>query len=153
MINALLLSTALATTQTHTPSVAVQGDIVTVDADIAMVVDSGPATVAGELISGVPLLSAAGTFAASDDGVSPIVWKLPPGEYLITAYGFPEDRLNPIRNVVTLTANVSTPDRGQQIAEALQQLTLALFDAGKARQELDTLNPTRQELIDALSRE
>ena len=152
MLNTLFLMSAITATQTHTPSATVVGDIVTIDADIAMLPSSSAGTDAGELLTGTMLAGDAG-LAASSDGASPITWRLAPGEYQITAYGFPDDRLNPLRNVATLTVTIGTPTRTQQIADALQRLTLALFDAGRARATLDTLNPTRQELIDALTQE
>ena len=94
MINAILLMAAITATQTHTPSATVSGDIVTVDADIAFLPDgtTGPTLLGGVELNTDPLL------AASSDGTSPIQWRLPPGQYDITAYGFPDDRLNPIRS-------------------------------------------------------
>jgi len=145
-MNALFLTLAITATQTHTPSATVSGDVVTVDADFALLPDGTTGT---QLLGGVEL-NTDPLLAASSDGVSPIQWRLPPGQYDITAYGFPDDRLNPIRNVATLTVTIQAPDRSDAIAAALQKLTLALFDAGQARAALQTLNPTRQEILDAL---
>lgn len=147
MINAALMTLALTASQTHTPSATVSGDVVTIDADIAWLPDG---TTGAQLLAGVEL-NTDPLLAASSDGVSPIQWRLPPGQYDITAYGFPDDRLNPIRNVATLTVTIQAPDRSDQIAAALQKLTLALFYAGQARADLQTLNPTRQEILDALT--
>lgn len=151
MINSVLLLLAVTASQTHTPSATVSGDIVTVDADIAFLPDASAAGVSATLLAGTELVSSPNV-AASTDGASPIQWRLPPGQYDITAYGFPDDRVNPVRNVAILTVTIQAPDRSDAIAAALKKLTLALFDAGKAQADLQTLNPTRQELIDALTK-
>lgn len=148
MINSVLLLLAVTANQTHTPSATVSGDIVTVDADIAAL----PAAITEyELLQGRAILNSTGNVAASADGVSPIVWRLGSGQHQVVAYGFPDDRENPHRIIRTLDVEVIGPTRQQQIAAAVKRFTLALYESGQAQAELQGLNPSRQELIDALT--
>ena len=145
---AFLLLTAIANAQTHTPTHTVDGQRVTIDADI--VFWSASQNMTGfSLIQGVPLM--APTQAASVDGVSPIIWEIPPGTYQLTAYGFPDDRENPQRTSAVLDIVVNAPTRIEDIRIALTAWLNSLNDVYLARANLQTLNPTRQELIDVIN--
>lgn len=143
---------AAALPQVHIPTLTVDGSRVIVDADIAWITAPDPVdgveVLQGSIFSGA---SAGSGMAASHDGRSPIIWRLPPGEYTVRAYGFPDDRLNPQRTSVDLVAVVTQSDRRRQIRESLNRLTLALFDVASARDALQQLNPTRAEIQDALT--
>lgn len=139
-IVAMLLA-SVASAQTHTPSHTVDGRRVTVDADICFW-DAGQNMDGFTLVQGTPLMAA--SIAASKDGTSPIIWEVPPGTYQMTAYGFPDDRMNPERQTATLNIVADPVPRDEAIREAL----IAWF---VARSTLQQLNPTRQELLDGLN--
>jgi hypothetical protein len=88
---------------------------------------------------------------ASSDGQAPIVWKLAPGTYEITAFGYPDNRLLPNRNKVLLTVVIENPTRQQQIKEAFQKFSIANAEAQAAREEIKTLKPTKAEISAALT--
>jgi len=129
------------------PTANVVGDLVTINADIAWFVEPlppGAALIQGTTLAGVPSL------AASSDGVGPIVWRLPPGTYTITAFGYPVDRLNPQRIEGALSVTVDPPDRATLIRGALLQYSASVYQTQLAKQELITLAPTLAEIRTAI---
>ncbi len=144
-MNSILLFVSLLTVQAL-PTATVTGDVVTINADIAWIEPaSGTAVV-------VPIATPQGTILidptmlASSDGISPVAWQLSPGNYKVTAFSYPTDRMNPQRTEVTLDVVIASPTRQQQIRAALQQLTLAKADVSEALAELAALKPTKAEL-------
>lgn len=142
----LLASFAYA--QTHTPSLTVDGAIVTVDADV-MWFDGSQDITGFELREGTYLTSQ--RIAASTDGSAPIIWSLPSGSYTVTAHGFPDDPANPDRTVATLVADVLPPTRTELIASAVLDFFTHRNGLKDANDRLETLAPTLQELIDLFS--
>lgn len=132
-----VMATVIATAQ-HVPSLTVEGDRVTIDADFAW---HHPDLAGVEIIQGVPLQHP--SVVASSDGASPIVLKMPPGSHEITTLGFPADRMNPDRGQQTLTAIVSAPTRQQQINE-LYATYLG------TRDRIIAIAPTTAEVLKAL---
>ncbi len=144
-MNAILLFASLLTVQAL-PTATVTGDVVTINADIAWIEPaSGTAVVVPlETVQGTILIDP--TMLASNDGIGPVAWRLSPGNYKVTAFSYPADRLNPQRTEVTLDVVIASPTRQQQIRTALQKLTLAKVDAAEALNELAALKPTKAEL-------
>ena len=129
------------------PTANVVGDLVTINADIAWFVDPLPPGAA--LIQGTRL-AGQDSLAASSDGVGPIIWRLPPGSYNITAFGYPIDRLNPQRIEAVLPIVVNPPDRSTLIRGALLQYSASVYQTQLAKQELITLAPTLAEIRTAI---
>lgn len=141
--------------QTHTPTATVSGDVVTVSADIAWI-DYAP--VSGQTVPVVvPVAIKEGTILvdktmlASYDGVKPVAWQLPPGTYKVTAFGYPDSRLNPMRTKVVLDVVIANPTRQQQLKDALKKFSIASAEAAMAKAEIVALNPTKAELTAALA--
>lgn len=128
----------------HVPTATVSGDVVTVSADFAFL-DIDPL----EVVQGVPLYDT--SLLASTDGALPVSWRLAPGTYQITAFGYPDKRSAPNRNRVVLTVTIDNPTRQQQIKDAIQRFSIANIEAQHARDEIRALQPTRAEISAALS--
>ena len=151
-MNALLSIAMLLTVQTHTPTVvSVSGDVVTISADVAWIDPAVGTAIVVPIATkeGVQLVDP--TMLASTDGVKPIAWQLPPGQYKVTAFGYPDDRLNPMRTKVVLDVTILSPSRQQQITEAVKKYSIASADAAAALSSLKTIKPTRSELAAALT--
>jgi hypothetical protein len=147
-MNLLVLTMALLYPDVHIPTATVSGDVVTVNADFAYL-DLPDSGVSVGIVQGVQLVGDP-AILSSTDGKLPVVWRLPPGTYSITAFGYPDNRLLPNRNKVILTVTVENPTRQQQIADALQRFSVANVEAEMAREEIKTLKPTRAEISAAL---
>jgi len=153
-MNTFLLTLALlVNTQTHTPTATVSGDVVTVSADFAWVETPEGSQVSivkpVGIVEGVQLND--DTMLASTDGVKPIAWRLSPGTYKVTAFGYPDNRLFPMRTKIVLDVVIASPTRKQQIAEAVKAYSIASADAAVALNDLKSLKPTKVELAEALS--
>ena len=149
-MNALLFAMAFVI-QTHTPTATVNGDVVTVAADFAYIDNAvGTAVVIPVAITQGTILADDNNMLASSDGTSPITWQLSPGTYKVTAFGYPDDRMSPMRTMVVLDVTIGSPTRQQQITDAVRAYSLATYDAAQALSELRTLKPTRAELLAAL---
>lgn len=133
--------------QTHMPSLVVDENIVTIDADI-IALDGAIDISTIELLEGT-VLSAPSVFASSD-GVSPIVLKMPVGVHSISAWGFPEDRMFPERNYIVLSATINAPTREQLIVSAYKELLKIRAEWNSMIVSINELNPTKQETRDAL---
>lgn len=152
-MNTFLLTLALLVNQTHTPTATVSGDVVTVSADFAWV-----ETIEGPQVSIVkPIAVVEGvilndnTMLASTDGAKPIAWKLPPGDYKIFAFGYPDNRMFPMRTKVILDITILSPTRQEQIAAAIKAYSIASADSAEALAELKVLKPTKAELAAVLA--
>jgi hypothetical protein len=143
-MNLLMMSMMLLYVDVHVPAATVDGDVVTVFADFAHLESAPLEVVQGVVLDGPDLV-------ASSDGQLPIVWKLSPGTYEITAFGYPDNRLLPNRNKVLLTVVIENPTRQQQIKEAFQKFSIANAEAQAARDEIKTLKPTKAEISAALT--
>ena len=129
------------------PTANVVGDLVTIDADIAWFID--PMPVGAALIQGTRL-AGQDSLAASSDGVGPIIWRLPPGSYSINAFGFPLDRVNPVRIEQVLPIVVDAPSRATLIRGALLQYSASVYQTELTKAELITLAPTLAEIRTAI---
>jgi len=129
------------------PTLIVDKDRITISADIAWFND--PLPPGSVLIQGTPL-AGQDSLAASYDGVQPIIWSVPIGEYSITAYGYPDNRMQPQRPEAVLDAVVVGPTRQMQITAALLEYAQRQYQTQMALETLQTLVPTRQELRDAI---
>ena len=124
------------------PTIEQAGDIVTIHADLAWMdgdLPPGAKTISGTVLAGSSL-------RASVDGVSPIVLQLPPGTYSIDAYGYPVDRMDPLRASATFAVTVVAPDRVQRLAKLLLEFSQRLYQFEAVKNEIAVLNPTREEL-------
>jgi len=130
----------------HVPTLSVNGDLVTIDADIAWHDNSVPGIV---VVQGTPLTQP--NIVASSDGSSPIILKMPEGTHTISALGFPADRANPQRTFATLSAVVLPPDRQQVINSAYAKLFQSRDNFIAASSEIVALAPTPAEVATALS--
>ncbi len=139
----MMLTMTLLYPDVHVPTATVSGDIVTVNADFAYLDVEPLEVVQGTILTDTSLI-------ASKDGKLPVSWRLPPGTYSITAFGFPDNRMLPNRNKAILTVTVENPTRQKQITDALQRFSLANIEAEVAREEIKTLKPTRAEISAAL---
>ena len=149
-MNALLFAMTFIV-QTHVPTATVNGDVVTVSADFAYV-DPAVGTsvvVPVSVVEGTVLVDR--TMLASNDGVKPIAWQLPPGDYKVTAFGYPDNRLSPMRTKVVLDVTVLSPSRQQQIVDALKQYAISSADTAEAVAAIKTLKPTKAELAAAFT--
>ena len=129
------------------PTANVAGDIVTINADIAWFAQ--PLPPGSALIQGTRL-GGQDSLAASSDGVEPIIWRLPPGSYNITAFGYPVDRMNPVRIEAVLPIVVNPPDRATLIRGALLQYSASVYQTQLAKEELVQLAPTLAEIRAAI---
>ena len=145
-MNSLLLFVSMLAVQPQLPTATVVGDVVTVPADIAWVDPAVGSTIVVPLATVQGTVLVGSTMLASYDGVAPAAWRLPPGSYKITAFGYPPDRLNPMRSEIVLDVIIANPTRAKQIKDALQRFTLAKAEYAQAKAALDALNPTRAEL-------
>lgn len=130
------------------PTIEQDGDIVTIHADIAWIEGTLPPN--AQTISGT-VLSGRENMLASIDGVSPIVWSLPPGDYTVKAYGYPLDRMDPLRAEQTFVLTVLIPDRLQRLSRLLLEFSQRLYQYEAVRAEIVAMSPTRQELSNVLS--
>lgn len=124
------------------PTIEQAGNIVTLHADMAWIegeIPDGAQSLAGTMLTGSSL-------RASSDGVSPIVWKLPPGDYAVKAYGYPIDRMNPMRASATFSVTVLAPDRVQRLAKLLLEFSQRLYQYEAVKAEIAAMSPTRDEL-------
>lgn len=150
-MNALLFMLAL-TLQTHTPTAAVSGDVVTVSADFAYVESvSGPDPVVPVSVTEGVVMAGDYNLLASADGVKPVAWQLEPGTYRVTAFGYPDNRALPMRTKVVLDVTVLSPTRQQQIVDALKQYAISSADTAEAIAAIKTLKPSKAELAAAFT--
>ena len=125
------------------PTIEQKDGVITIHADIAWFEDAlpeGAKTLAGTILSGRESLR------ASSDGVGPIVWSLPPGEYTLKAYGYPIDRMDPLRAMQTFDITVVAPDRVQRLAKLLLEFSQRLYQYEAVKAEIVAMAPTREEL-------
>lgn len=125
------------------PTIEQAGSKITLHADIAWFEGSLPED--AKCLSGT-VLSGRDTLRASPDGSSPIVWSLPPGEYTIKAYGYPVDRMDPMRSSATFAVSIVSPDRIQRLTTLLLEFSQRLYQYEMVRAEIFELAPTREEL-------
>jgi hypothetical protein len=149
MLNLMMALTILA--QTHTPTATLDNDVVTVEADFATINNVAGNLPADEVEPVTGTILTGSTLLASSDGIAPIAWRVPPGEYVITAFGYPDDRMNPNRVKTVLNVTVTEPTRIESIRVALNELSLRLFEVKAAKQQIQALSPTQVEVLEALS--
>jgi hypothetical protein len=131
------------------PTVVVDKNTVTVYGDIAWF--NTPVPEGLELIQGTPL-TGRDSLAASYDGVEPIIWRVPTsGTHSITAYGYPDDRMNPDRPEAILEVVITAPTRQQDINAALLEYAQRKFQLQMAITTLRALSPSREELAAAIN--
>lgn len=129
------------------PTVEQSDNIITLHADIAWFEGSLPE--GSKSLSGTTL-AGNDTLRASSDGVSPIVWSLPPGNYTIKAYGYPINRMDPLRASATFEVTVVAPDRVQRLAKLLLEFSQRLYQYEAVKSEIITMAPTKEELRQVL---
>lgn len=125
------------------PTIEQAGNSITIHADIAWFEGAVPDD--AKCLSGT-VLSGRETLRASTDGVGPIVWQLPPGEYTIKAYGYPVDRMDPMRASATFAVSIVSPDRIQRLTALLLEFSQRLYQYEMVCAEILELAPTREEL-------
>lgn len=145
-MSTLLMLMASVLIQQQTPTATVNGDVVTVAADIAWIDPAAGQSVVQPLATVQGTILIGPTMLASRDGVEPVAWKLPPGSYKVTAFGYPSNRSIPVRKEIVLDIVISNPTRPKLIRDALQKYTEARTEAAIALTELNALKPTKDEL-------
>lgn len=134
---------ALTAVQETPPTMTVSSSGATFNADFVIFEPAVPLDDIS-IRQGVPLTDK--RLIASYDGVEPIVVDLPLGEYAVTAFGYPSDRMNPQRVEVIFNVVISGPDREAQIRDALVRYSVHSFETQQAINDLQTLNPTAAEI-------
>jgi hypothetical protein len=132
------------------PSLVQDKGLITIHADLAWFdgdLPEGAVCLSGTVLSGRDSLR------ASTDGIGPIVWQLPPGDYTIQAYGYPIDRMDPLRDQLTFSFTVTAPDRIAQLQRLLLEFSQRLYQYEMVKDEIMVLNPTREELRQVLDPE
>jgi hypothetical protein len=130
------------------PTIENNDGIVTIHADLAWM--DGYLPEGAKTISGTVLGGGSPSLRASVDGVSPIVLQLPPGTYSIDAYGYPIDRMDPLRAFETFEVVITAPDRIQQLARMLTEFSQRLYQFENIKRDIALFNPTREELKQVL---
>jgi hypothetical protein len=156
-MNAALVAAAMmaATLQdSHVPSYTVDGNVVTIDAEIAWIpqnTETNTNPTEFELLD--KSQQGPGEYIALISGKPSerIRWKLAPGTWEITALGHADDLANPMRQERRFTFTVDGPTRSEQIVE----LVVAYLSA---KRDLQMLEPPAsrgeilQAVIDAIGR-
>ena len=129
------------------PKIEQSNGIITIHADLAWFDDDLPE---GAVCLSGTVLSGRNSLRASTDGVGPILWQLPPGDYVLQAYGYPIDRMDPLRDQLTFSVTVTAPDRIAQLQRLLLEFSQRLYQFEMVKSEITALNPTREELRQVL---
>lgn len=138
----LLLAVPVFAQDAHVPTARVEGNSIIVDGDFAVFTDGfvpDEPPVLGTIIAGGNNIV---TETRPPEGIR---WdNIPPGTYQLTIHGRPDDYMFPQRQSVEVTLVVQPPLRPEQIRTALMEFLLAKY-------KLAALNPTVQEILDALA--
>lgn len=140
-----VLVIATCNAQSHTPkSPVVDGDTVTIDGSICW----HDANIASKIAQG-STLSLPGIYA-NGGGRDSIKIKMPPGTHTLTVLGFPDNPEGSTRKAVTQQVTVGAPTRKSILVDTYRMLEQGKNLWREANEKIDTLAPTRAEVIEAL---